>query len=153
MAWCQEGDKPLSETMMVRLLMHLCITQSQWVNWTFRNIFQRNLNKNTAILIKKNEFKNVVCKMSAILFYLLRVNPGWEAHLGRVIQEISCKLPLSTGQWGKILTPWSRDKMAAISQTTHLNAFSWKKMFEFPLKFHRSLFLSVQLTIFQHWFR
>ena len=27
------------------------------------------------------------------------------------------------------------------------------KMFEFQLKFHSSLFLRVQLTIFQHWFR
>ena len=32
MAWRQPGDKPLSEPMMVRLLMHICITWSQWVN-------------------------------------------------------------------------------------------------------------------------
>ena len=44
-------------------------------------------------------------------------------------------------------------KMAAISQTTLSNAFSWMKMLEFRLKFHWSLFLSAQLTIFQHWFR
>ena len=31
--------------------------------------------------------------------------------------------------------------------------FSWMKMYEFRLKFHRSLVLGVQLTIFQHWFR
>ena len=31
--------------------------------------------------------------------------------------------------------------------------FSWMKMYEFRLTFHRSLFLGVQLTIFQHWFR
>ena len=42
--------------------------------------------------------------------------------------------------------------MAAISQTTLSNIFSWMKMLEFLLKFHRSLFLRVQLTIFQHWF-
>ena len=39
------------------------------------------------------------------------------------------------------------------SQTTFSNAFSWMKIFEFRLKFHWSLFLMVQLTIFQHWFR
>ena len=51
------------------------------------------------------------------------------------------------------LTYWGRDKMDAISQTTFSSAFSWMKMFEFRLKFHWSLFLRVQLTIIQHWFR
>ena len=31
MAWSQPGDKPLSEPMMICLLMHICITQPQWV--------------------------------------------------------------------------------------------------------------------------
>ena len=43
-------------------------------------------------------------------------------------------------------------QMDAISQTFS-NAFSWMKIFEFRLKFHWSLFLRVQLTISQHWFR
>ena len=51
------------------------------------------------------------------------------------------------------LTHWGRDQMDAISQTTSSSAFSWMKMFEFRLKFQWSLFLRVQLTIFQHWFR
>ena len=51
------------------------------------------------------------------------------------------------------LTHWGPDKMAAISQTTISNAFSWMKMLEIWYKFHWSLFLRVQLTIFQHWFR
>ena len=33
---------------------------------------------------------------------------------------------------------------------TFSNAFSWMKTFEFRLKFHWSLFLRVQLTIFRH---
>ena len=32
MAWCQPGDKPLSDPMMVRLPMHICVTRPQWVN-------------------------------------------------------------------------------------------------------------------------
>ena len=52
-----------------------------------------------------------------------------------------------------VLTHWGRDKMAAVSQTTHSDAFSWMKMLEFRLRFRWSLFLRVQLTIFQHWFR
>ena len=51
------------------------------------------------------------------------------------------------------LTHWGRNEIDAISQTTFSNAFSCMKMFEFRLKFHWSLFLRVQLTIFQHWFR
>ena len=31
MAWRWPGDKPLSETMMVSLLRHICVTQPQWV--------------------------------------------------------------------------------------------------------------------------
>ena len=43
--------------------------------------------------------------------------------------------------------------MAAVSQTTFSNAFSWMKMYQFWLKFHWSMFLRIQLTIFQYWFR
>ena len=32
MAWCRSGHKPLSEPMMVILLMHICVTRPQWVN-------------------------------------------------------------------------------------------------------------------------
>ena len=32
MAWRQPGDKPLSEPMMVSLLMHIYVTRPQWVN-------------------------------------------------------------------------------------------------------------------------
>ena len=32
MAWLQLGDKPLSEPMMVSLLMAICVTRPQWVN-------------------------------------------------------------------------------------------------------------------------
>ena len=31
MAWHRSGDEPLSEPMMVSLLMHICVTGSQWV--------------------------------------------------------------------------------------------------------------------------
>ena len=55
--------------------------------------------------------------------------------------------------WGDCLTQWGWDKMAAIFQTTFWNAFSWTIMYEFRLRFHWSLFLRVQLTIFQHCFR
>ena len=50
-------------------------------------------------------------------------------------------------------THWGGDKMDAISQTTSSSAFSRMKMFEFRLRLHWSLFLSVQFTISQHCFR
>ena len=31
MAWRRSGDKPLSEPMMVRLPMHICVSRPQWV--------------------------------------------------------------------------------------------------------------------------
>ena len=42
--------------------------------------------------------------------------------------------------------------MTAVSQTLS-NAFSWTKMLEFRWRFHWSLFLRVQFTIIQYWFR
>ena len=42
---------------------------------------------------------------------------------------------------------WSR------TQTTFSNAFSWMKLYGFRFNFNWSLFLRVQLTLFQHWFR
>ena len=51
------------------------------------------------------------------------------------------------------LTHWYLDKLAAISQTTFSNAFSWMKSFVFLFEFHWSLFQRVQLTISQDWFR
>ena len=32
MAWRRSGGKPLSEQMVVSLLMHICVTRPQWVN-------------------------------------------------------------------------------------------------------------------------
>ena len=36
MAWRRPGDKPLSESMLVRLLTHICVTRPQWVKWYFK---------------------------------------------------------------------------------------------------------------------
>ena len=36
MAWPRPGDKPLSESMMVSLLTHICVAQHQWVNPFFQ---------------------------------------------------------------------------------------------------------------------
>ena len=51
------------------------------------------------------------------------------------------------------LTHLSLDTIFAISQMIFSKAFSWIKCFIFWLKFHWSLFLRLQLTITQHWFK
>ena len=38
MAWRQPGDKPSSEPVMIRLLVHICITQPQWINKEQHNV-------------------------------------------------------------------------------------------------------------------
>ena len=51
MAWRLPGDKPLSEPMVVRLLMHICVTQPQWVKslvpgkseWSFRYVIFKQI--------------------------------------------------------------------------------------------------------------
>ena len=52
-----------------------------------------------------------------------------------------------------LLTHWGRDKMDAISQMTYSNAFCWMKSSEFRISFHLSVFIRIQLTITQLWFR
>ena len=37
MGWRPPGSELLSEPIMVRLLMHTCVTQPQWINWTIMN--------------------------------------------------------------------------------------------------------------------
>ena len=70
----------------------------------------------------------------------------------KILQICFWNITQEVTKWAS-LTHWGRDKMDAISQTTFSSAFSCMKMFEFRFEFHWSLFLRVQLVIFQHWFR
>ena len=56
-------------------------------------------------------------------------------------------------QHNAILAHLHLNKMAAISQMTFSNASSSIKNLQFVFKFQWSLFLRVQLTISEHWFR
>ena len=71
----------------------------------------------------------------------------WDGYAGNIrvtVAAICCY---------NLLTHWGRDKMAAIFQTTFSTGFPWMNIYDFRLKFHWNLFLGVQLTTFQHWFR
>ena len=51
MAWRRSGDKPLSESMMVNLLTHICVTRPQWVNWP-GTYFTKHLEAHNTDLVK-----------------------------------------------------------------------------------------------------
>ena len=50
------------------------------------------------------------------------------------------------------LTHWDWDEIDTILQKTFSNAFPWMKLYELCERFHWSLLLLFELTIFQHWF-
>ena len=95
------------------------------------------------------------CKVIHCCLPWLKIQPLWSWDW-----DIPWELGQYSGCWSvgeligpwEILTHWGRNKMAAFSQTTLSNAFSWMKILEFRLKIHWNLFLRVLLTIFQHWF-
>ena len=60
--------------------------------------------------------------------------------------DFSCRRAVDSSslEWF-YLTHLPLDKMAAISQTTFSNAFSWMKLLKFQLKFHWNLFLMLGL--------
>ena len=72
----------------------------------------------------------------------------------KILSDLICRPQITLGKlfWVNYgsLTHWGQSKMAATFQMTFSNRFSWMKMYEFWLKFNWSLFLGVQLTMFQH---
>ena len=109
---------------------------------------QRDIYIATCGSVPLNSYQSTWSTGSKFCLLRLTLNSGMY-----IIQVIWCCLkPFSQWCCSIRLTHLPLDKMAAISQTLS-NAFSWMKMGEFRLNFHWSLFLRVQLTIFQHWFR
>ena len=66
------------------------------------------------------------------------------------LQEGLTGKSLTTVMHVKFINTLRPIQKAAICQTTFWNAFSWMKMYEFRLKFHWSLFLGVQLYIYNN---
>ena len=95
-------------------------------------------------------FDDIIMFPQLIVPYVRTLWPAFTDFKTSIHHRVSFK---QRGWLYSALTHWDRDQINAISQTTFWSAFSWMKMFEFRLKFHWSLFLRFQLTIFQHWFR
>ena len=102
------------------------------------------------------------------VFFDLRLNKGWinnveagDLRRHRTHYDVTVMLTKPSAELGIdaysrlsiALTHWGRVRLDAISQTTFSSAFYWMEMYELRLKIHWSLFLRVQLTLFQHWFR
>ena len=60
MAWRRPGDKPLSESTMVSLPMHTCVTRPQWVNLTWCGaLYFTEYNMTNGDLVITEEMKDV----------------------------------------------------------------------------------------------
>ena len=81
MAWHRPGNKPLSEPMMVNLLMHICLTQPQWVNSLSISYSHINHNLYRGIL-SKGPCVSMACRA------LLAGYPCYEEFL--FLQSFSC---------------------------------------------------------------
>ena len=91
-----------------------------------------------------------VWKISELFFNLMMKQTGLKYTASLKQRSLSV---LFIRNWWICLTHWDRDKLDAISQTTFSSEFYWTKIFGLRFKINWSLFLRVQLTIFQHWFR
>ena len=61
MAWRQPGHKPLSELMMVRLLMHICVTQPEWFK----------LMKDTTYLVHRDKIWGFIMSTTSKSYYVI----------------------------------------------------------------------------------
>ena len=58
MAWCRPSDRQLSESMMVRLRTHTCVTRSQQLN----DLFTKPCLFTLAYLNNLSDFANIICR-------------------------------------------------------------------------------------------
>ena len=127
--WCTALTYIRPFSIFISLLVQIMAwTDAQYLNHRCPSVSTGSLWTNFSEY--RNAFENAISKTKYI--------PG----LNVLVNAFICSL-----------THWGRDKMDAISQTTFWSAFCLMKMFEFRMKFHWSLFLRVELTIFKHWFR
>ena len=112
------------------------------------------LNGNVRSLMFLNAHSNAVTlpvSWNQVIKHLASVTTTcWK--IGRWISSDSPHPPVSKPS-SVNSSPLNKIKMADISQTIFSDVFPLMKMYDFRLRFHWNLFLRVQLTTFQHWFR
>ena len=88
MAWRRPGDKSLSEPMMVRLLVHIYVTQPQWVTipglfisafYTYRQVsnIRRTLVSNKIVDHSDVVFWSIACRRCSNYIFILDLTPGF----------------------------------------------------------------------------
>ena len=135
------------------LTIHWCINASQGFNELTildHSIFKisKTLLIITALCQRNCIQKKKKIKLTYFMKYGMSLNSKSDLILAFFSHVIRCHVVMD-----HVLTHLSSDKMAAISQTIFSDSFSWMKSFVLWLKFHWSLFLWVQLTTNQHWFK
>ena len=139
------GNKPFSEPVIVSLLTDLNTVNKQPIShshgWAMGCLLWGFGRKLTVLLRHCSVLINKTHPSDWIFYRIFYIS------LKICSSQHNCYFACTS------LTHWGQDKMDAIFQTTFSNGYSWMKMYEFRFKFHWSLFLRFQLTIFQHWFR
>ena len=113
---------------------HSCQKSGPWFNIKLSSYQYRKSYCGDKTVVRSSYLHNGISYTSKMASFILNLGPV--AHISHVCVNTQAET-----------------KMGTIFQTTFSNAFSWMKMYKFRLKFHWSLFLWVQLTISQHWFR
>ena len=114
MVWCRPGDKPLSEPIMVSLLMHICVNRPQWVQfWLISLVKCATGNLNCS---ESNQFSDTGPYYSlACLVCVQATRPLFVASYSSVmwVPPINRKLYMKAG--------WCRPTMAAAKLTMDIS--------------------------------
>ena len=136
-SYCYEAASHYLKQCIPRSTSLYGVTRPEWVKWKTWCILRQ-----LDTLFHQNNFHSWFINQNHSHPSFLK----FPMHIPSDLKNLSLKNTLA-------LTNWGRDKMATISQTTLSITFSSMRMLEFWLKFHWSLILRVQLSIFQHLFR
>ena len=111
---------------------------------------------NPSTIVTEHNFNVSICKYKILIYNLtlvLRIynhwqicpdSLYWETVLFRHLNIILKKCAVGhMGGYTKILIHWGREKASALFLMTYFCEFSWKKIFEFGLKYHLKFFLRV----------
>ena len=153
--------------MMDNLWTHICITWPQWVNIYYHSgmCWRDHLVKDKILECLQ---ENICILIVVLLKYTEPFPKGFslsyifnlKSCIQKLITEKSPQLNLpnvalwlcmGSLYWVNTLRP--RQNGCHFADDTFKCIFLNEKKLEFRCKFHWSLFLRVQLTIFQHWFR
>ena len=96
MAWHLPGDKPLSEPVMVNLLMHICVTQPQWVklkllSWHI-NLKINKMLRNLAIFLGNLVLKILLPLANFLLPTEIKPIKPWHAGVKMPVPQFSYNL-------------------------------------------------------------